>query len=342
MIPAIILTIGLVFLPESPRWLARHDRWEEAHAVLTLVHGKGDPNSPFVKLEMDEIKQMIEFERQNADVSVKELFRPRMINRLHIGVSTQIWSQLTGMNVMMYYITYVFGMAGLTGDINLIASSIQYIINVLMTIPALVYMDRWGRRPMFVIGAIFMAIWMFTNAGLMASYGHAAPPGGFNNVAEQSWVISGAPSRAVIACTYLFVASYAPTWGPASWVYPPELFPLRVRGKAVALCTASNWIFNFALSYFVPPAFVNIQWKVYIIFGVFCTAMAVHTFFMFPETAGKTLEDIEEMFLAGVPAWKTKVDYSNVRNAERGVVDLEKKAAFEHSPERVENASAKA
>jgi MFS family permease len=137
------------------------------------------------------------------------------------------------------YITYVFGMAGLTGDINLIASSIQYVINVLMTIPALIYMDRWGRRPMFVFGAILMSIWMFTNAGLMASYGHAAPPGGLNNVAEQSWEITGAPSRAVIACTYLFVASYAPTWGPASWVYPPEIFPLRVRGKAVALTYVS-------------------------------------------------------------------------------------------------------
>jgi MFS family permease len=101
MIPAIILAIGLVFLPESPRWLARKDRWEETQSVLTLVHGKGDPNSPIAKLEMDEIRQMIEFERQNADVSFMELFRPRMINRLHIGIFTQIWSQLTGMNVMM-------------------------------------------------------------------------------------------------------------------------------------------------------------------------------------------------------------------------------------------------
>lgn len=137
MIPAVILAAGLVFLPESPRWLARHDRWEETQAVLTLVHGKGDPNSPFVKLEMDEIRQAIEFERQNADVSFMELFKPNMINRLHIGVAIQVYSQLTGMNVMMYYITFIFGMAGLTGNINLIASSIQYVINVAMTVPAL-------------------------------------------------------------------------------------------------------------------------------------------------------------------------------------------------------------
>ncbi|KAH6644757.1 high affinity glucose transporter [Boeremia exigua] len=340
MIPAIILAIGLLFLPESPRWLARKDRWEECHQVLTLVHGHGDPNSPFVSLEMAEIKQMIEFERQNADVSVKELFKPNMLNRLHIGIFTQVWSQLTGMNVMMYYITYVFGMAGLTGNIGLIASSIQYIINVLMTIPALIWMDRWGRRPMFVIGALLMMTWLFANAGLMASYGRPAPPGGLNNIAEQSWQIEGAPAKAVIACTYLFVASYAPTWGPASWVYPPEIFPLRVRGKAIALTTSANWIFNFALSYFVPPAFVNIQWKVYLIFAIFCAAMAIHTFFLFPETAGKSLEDIEEMFMEGIPAWKTKVDFGNSRRAEQGIIDPEKIGGFDHSSVKMEKVDA--
>lgn len=339
MLPAVLLFIGLIFLPESPRWLARHDKWERCHGVLTLVHGKGDPNAPFVQHELSEIRRAIEFENQNSDVSWMELFRPKMFNRLHIGIFTQVWSQLTGMNVMMYYITYVFGMAGLSGNTNLIASSIQYVINVGMTVFALVFIDRWGRRAPLVIGAILMMTWMFANAGLMASYGHPAPPGGLNNIAEQSWEIRGPASKAVIACTYLFVASYAPTWGPVSWIYPPELFPLRVRGKAVALTTSSNWIFNFALSYFVPPAFVNIQWRVYIIFGVFCATMAVHTFFCFPETSGKSLEDVEEMFLSGVPAWKTKVEYQKSRMYEGGQVDDSEKMAglrAEESPVRTE------
>lgn len=102
MIPAILLFFGMMFLPESPRWLARKDRWEESLAVLTLTHGKGDPNHPWVAKEFEEIKAYCEFERQNADVTYWELFYPNMINRTHIGVFTQIWSQLTGMNVMMY------------------------------------------------------------------------------------------------------------------------------------------------------------------------------------------------------------------------------------------------
>lgn len=95
----------MAFLPESPRWLARNNKWGECHNVLTAVHGKGDQNSRFVQREYKEIREMCEFEQQNADVTFWELLKPNMINRTHVGVFTQIWSQLTGMNVMMYYIT---------------------------------------------------------------------------------------------------------------------------------------------------------------------------------------------------------------------------------------------
>ncbi|KAH6680396.1 putative high-affinity glucose transporter, partial [Halenospora varia] len=331
MIPAIFLFCAMLFLPESPRWLARKDRWEEAMQVLALTHAKGDQGSPFVAKEMSEIREVVEFERQNADVTYLELLKPNMINRTHIGIFTQIWSQLTGMNVMMYYITYIFTMAGL-GSSVLLPSSIQYIINVVMTIPALIYIDRWGRRPTLLVGAFLMMVWLFINAGLLATY--SVPPyvGQFSSDAE-SMYITGAPSKAVIACTYLFVASYAPTWGPVSWIYPPELYPLRVRGKAVALATSANWAFNFALAYFVPPAFANITWKVYIVFGVFCFSMFVHAFFMFPETAMKPLEEVEEIFddstpgslkYIGTPAWKTRVS-THVRRMERGEMDPEEK-----------------
>ena len=202
-------------------------------------------------------------------------------------------------------------MAGYKGNANLLASSIQYVINVGMTVPALIWVDRWGRRPTLLVGSVGCALFMYINAGVLGTYG-VHVPGGVDGVAEQSMLIQGAPARALIASTYLFVAIFAPTWAPVSWIYPPELFPLRVRGKAVALSTSANWAFNTALGLFIPVAFVNIQWKTYIVFGVFCTTMFFHVLFCFPETAGKTLEEIEQIFedpngipYIGTPAWKT-------------------------------------
>lgn len=101
MLPAIFLFCAMLFLPESPRWLARKDRWDEAQHVLALTHAHGETNSPFVLKELSEIREVVEFERANADVTYLELFKPKMLNRTHIGIFTQIWSQLTGMNVMM-------------------------------------------------------------------------------------------------------------------------------------------------------------------------------------------------------------------------------------------------
>lgn len=100
MVPAFFLFFMMMPLPESPRWLARKDRWEEALAVLTLVHGKGDANHPFVVAEMHEIREMVEFEARNANVSYLDLFKPRYLHRTVTACFTQIWAQLTGMNVM--------------------------------------------------------------------------------------------------------------------------------------------------------------------------------------------------------------------------------------------------
>jgi sugar porter (SP) family MFS transporter len=306
MIPAMLLAQGLVFLPESPRWLLKKGREAEAVNVLVLVHARGNPDCPFVEQELAEMHAAISQERDNADASWRELIAPRMINRTTIGVFTQIWSQLTGMNVMMYYITYVFTMANLAKDGTggmLFSSGMSFVVNVGMTIPALLFLDRWGRRPTLLTGSTLMCTMLAINAGLFAVYSRPARPGEFVSTAE-SMAISGAPAKAVIAATYLFVASFASTWGPVSWTYPPELFPLRVRGKAVAVATAANWIFNFALAYFVPPAFSNITWRVYVVFAVFCAAMTIHVFFMFPETANKTLEEVEGIFDGSKPGGK--------------------------------------
>lgn len=228
-------------------------------------------------------------------------------------------------------------MAGYSGDSNLLASSIQYIINVFMTIPALLWMDRWGRRNTILVGAALMAALMYANAGIMAVHG-VVVPGGINGVPEESMKLSGGAAKGLIACTYLFVASFAPTVGPASWTYPPELYPLRLRGKGVAMSTSGNWAFNTALGLFTPVAFENIMWKTYLIFGVFNTAFFIHVFFIFPETAGKTLEETEAMFedpngikYLGTPAWKTRVKTSEIARLEHGDVES-KNIHHPHNP----------
>jgi MFS family permease len=113
-------------------------------------------------------------------------------------------------------------MAGL-GNSVLLPSSIQYIINVVMTVPALLFVDRWGRRPTLLVGAFLMMLWLYINAGLLATYSTVPNPP--FAIKAESMLIQGKPAKAVIACTYLFVASYAPTWGPVSWIYPAEYVP---------------------------------------------------------------------------------------------------------------------
>jgi hypothetical protein len=108
----------------------------------------------------------------------------------------------------------------------------------------------------------------------------------------------------------MLLSRFAITMGPVSWTYPAEIYPLKVRGKAVSLSTATLWLFNFALAYAVPPGLETIAWKVYFIFGTFNFAAFIHIFFMFPETVGRTLEEMDDVFDQGhvFTAWKVKRD----------------------------------
>ncbi|RPD55059.1 general substrate transporter [Lentinus tigrinus ALCF2SS1-7] len=308
MIPAIILSLGMLFFPESPRWLVDHDRSDEALTILADLHGKGDPNNDLVQLEIAEIKDQVHFERTEGAKSYFDLVKPGIFRRVGLGAALQMWSQLSGMNIMMYYIIYVFQGAGLTGRRgNLIADSVQYVLNVVFTIPAMIYIDKWGRRPMLLAGTLLMGFWLFLVGGLQGGYGAWGEVDG-----DRVWVITGHDgiTKAVIVFSYFFVCSFAITMGPVSWTYPAEIFPMRVRAKAVSVSTAANWVFNFALAWAVPPGLSNIAWKTYFIFGTFNFAAFIHIFFMFPETAGRTLEEIEEVFAQGhiFTAWKIKRD----------------------------------
>ncbi|KAH7045701.1 general substrate transporter [Linnemannia elongata] len=325
VVPGLILLAGISLFPFSPRWLADQGRAEEALDVLANLRANGDRNHPEVQAEFKEIQDAITFDRTLAARSYSELFKTPNSRRVFLGITLQSWSQLTGMNVAMYYIVFIFQGAGITGqNANLQASSIQYVLNVLMTIPAILFIDRWGRRPVLIIGSIFMALWLFLIGGLMGAYGSAlVSPGN----ATTTWAIQGndSASHAVIACSYLFVCSFAISWGPVSWTYPAEIYPLRIRSKAVSLSTASNWAFNFALAYAVPPLLESIQYRTYFIFGGFCVAMTIHVFFMFPETKGRTLEEMDQIFNSDVPMFKAW-EASKIPTTSRIEYDIEQKS----------------
>lgn len=307
IVPGLILFIGCFFIPESPRWLAKQGYWDDAEQIVANIQAKGNRNDPEVMIEISEIKEQIMIDENIKAFTYGDLFRKKYLYRTMTAIFAQIWQQLTGMNVMMYYIVYIFQMAGYGGDANLVASSIQYVLNTVMTVPALFLLDRVGRRTMLIAGAISMMTWQFAVAGLLATYSEPIA-----NLAPGATVTISIPendkpaAKAVIACCYLFVCSFASSWGVGIWVYCSEVWgdsASRQRGAAVS--TAANWILNFAIAMYSPSSFQNLAWKVYLIYGVMCFAMAIHVFFGFPETKGKRLEEIGQMWDEGVPAWRS-------------------------------------
>ncbi|KAK9318946.1 general substrate transporter [Lipomyces orientalis] len=180
-------------------------------------------------------------------------------------MSGQVWGQLTGMNI----------------DVLLTSNDRS----------GLLFIDSLGRRPLLMYGAIIMPTWLFGVSCLMGVHGHYVPSVDGNlNI---RWSVPSKPAaRAIIACNYLFVAQLFHHLGPGIGFTCPK-FPLKRRAIGNGFCGAWNWIFNFALVFFVAPAFQNIQWKTYLLFAAFCRAMANHVFLMFPETKGKTLEEID-------------------------------------------------
>ncbi|RKP30963.1 general substrate transporter [Metschnikowia bicuspidata] len=303
-IPGLCLLFGLFFIPESPRWLAKQGYWDEAEYIVAKIQAKGDLDNPDVQIEISEIKEQLMIDEHAKNFTYGDLFSKKYRKRTITAVFAQIWQQLTGMNVMMYYIVYIFQMAGFSENTNLIPSLIQYIINMVVTVPSLWLLDKIGRRIMLMTGAVMMMAFQFGVAGILATYSIPA------NLSDSVRITIPKENRSaaigVIACCYLFVASFASSWGVGIWVYCSEVWGDSLsRQRGASLSTSANWIFNFAIAMFTPSSFEKIAWKTYIIYAIFCFCMFIHVFLFFPETKGKRLEEIAQIWEDNVPAWKT-------------------------------------
>lgn len=147
-VPGIVLGVSLFFFPESPRWLASKDRWEECIDTLAHLHAGGDRESPVVLAELDEVREAARIASESKDLGYMGLIGPKMWFRTLTGVSAQVWQQLLGGNVMLYYIVYIFDMAGQGGNAGLTSAIIQYVIFLVTTGGVLPFIDRVGRRPL--------------------------------------------------------------------------------------------------------------------------------------------------------------------------------------------------
>ncbi|KAG6850557.1 hypothetical protein H0H93_011756 [Arthromyces matolae] len=222
---AAILSAGMTFLPESPRWLIKRGRDDEAAASLGRLTGykKGDPE---LEAELHEIRANLEAELALGESSYLDCFRftkNKIALRTLTGIFIQAWQQLTGINFIFYYGTTFFQNSGIRDPF--LISVATNIVNVFMTLPGIWGVERFGRRRLLLIGAAGMCICEFIVAivGVTISV---------QNIAGQ---------KVLIAFVCIYIAFFASTWGPIAWVITGEIFPLQIRAKAMSLSVASNW-----------------------------------------------------------------------------------------------------
>ncbi|KAI9054103.1 hypothetical protein LZ554_001274 [Drepanopeziza brunnea f. sp. 'monogermtubi'] len=287
-----ILMIGMFILPETPRFLVRSGKSEQAAKSLCKLRRLPLDHTAIIA-ELGEIQASHEYESTLGKASYLDCFRGSMLKRQLTGCGLQALQQLSGINFIFYYGTQFFKNTGIQDPF--LISMITSAVNVTSAIPGLYAIDKWGRRPLLFWGAIGMAVSQLLVAVLgTTSTGQAADGAVFStNIASQ---------RASIAFVCLFIFFFAASWGPIAWVVTGEIFPLKVRAKALSMTTATNWLVNWAIAYSTPylvnygEGNANLQAKIFFIWFGCCFFCIGFVYFMIYETKGLTLEQVDEMY----------------------------------------------
>ena len=290
-----ILALGMLLLPETPRFLVKRGKAEEAGLSLSRLR-RLDITHPAVMQELHEIVANHEYELTLGADTYKDIFcgTPHLGRRLVTGCGVQILQQLTGINFIMYYSTTFFNGAGVQDPYT--KSLIIQIINMVSTIPGLVVIESWGRRKLLMVGSVGMAICQL----LIASFSAAA---GDHLRTEAQTIL-------IVFCA-IFIFFFAASWGPVAWVITSEIYPLKTRAKANSVSTASNWLLNFAISYSTPylvgdgNGTAMLGPKVFFVWGAFCIVGIVFVWCMVYETSKLSLEQIDEMYERVNNAWNS-------------------------------------
>jgi SP family arabinose:H+ symporter-like MFS transporter len=268
-VPSVFFFLLLLRVPESPRWLVKNGREDEARSVLTRVN-----TAEIAVREIKEIKDTLALE----EGSFREIFRPAFRRPLLIAVVLAVFQQVTGINAILYYAPRIFEGAGFARMSAIGQSTIVGLVNMLFTVVAIVLADRVGRRPLLLIATGGMGV---------------------------SLVLLGAafrfpvlPASALLLIILLYIAFFASAMGPLVWVVMAEIFPIKVRGSAMGLATLVLWVADFAVTLTFPVISDKFHPSTaFWIYAAMCACDLVFIWFFLPETKGKSLEEIERGWL---------------------------------------------
>ncbi len=275
---AALMFAGSFILPESPRWLMLKGRKDMAVAVLRKTLGTQEE----IDSEIGEIEEALHGP-QGAGIGI--IFRGYFFKVLVIGVLLQMFKQLVGINM---YSPTIFGYAGMTG---LVAMMAVPTVNMLFTFPAILWVEKWGRKKLLYVGAIAMIITMLAAGFAFQSIGNVSDPS----------LIGGAPKALLLISVIIYIFGFAVSWGPVVWLVCSEIFPLEGREVGMTITTMVNWTFaglvmNYALSFM--SRFGNAS--IFYVFAGFCVLAILFVALFVPETKGITLEELEFNLKKGV------------------------------------------
>ncbi|MER2093186.1 sugar porter family MFS transporter [Saccharopolyspora rectivirgula] len=272
VVPAAALFIGMLFMPETPRWLASRNRMDEAERVLRTIRGPEELEES--RAEIREAHRRTREEGRWRDLTAKSI-RPALL----IGLGLAVLQQFVGINTIIYYAPTTLTQLGMGNSASIAAQMGIGAIMLLFTFVAVRYIDRIGRKRLLLFGSAGMSI----SLGLLGVLTLV--------VGSSGQVIA----LITIVCLAAYVASFGATWGPVVWVMLPELYPLRIRGPAEGLATWGNWAANFLVSLLFPVILTAIgQGPSMLIFTAFGVLSFFFVRYFVPETTGTSLEELEE------------------------------------------------